>query len=67
LFVISSLIEKKDNPSSLTLGLGNPSNNENCHPEGRLVLERLRLLDRQLAAEVSRKTSELICLRLAVA
>jgi hypothetical protein len=49
------------------MGLGNPSNNENCNPKGCLVLEPLRLLDRQLAAEVDRKTGELIRLWLAVA
>jgi hypothetical protein len=67
LFVIFSSREKKGNPSSLTMGLGNPSNNENCDPEGRPVLESLRLLDRQLAAKVDRKTGKLIRLRLAVA
>jgi hypothetical protein len=67
LFVIFSSQEKKGNTSSLTMGLGNPSSNENCDPKGRLVLERLRLLDRQLAAEVDPKTGELIRLRLAVA
>jgi hypothetical protein len=49
------------------MGLGNPPNNENCNPEGRVVLERLRLLDRQLASEVDRKTVKLILLRLATA
>jgi hypothetical protein len=33
----------------------------------RVVLNRLRLFDRQLAAEVDRKTGKLIRLRLAVA
>jgi hypothetical protein len=49
------------------MGLGNPFNNENCNPEGQVVLERLRRLNRQLAAEVNRKTGKLICLRLATA
>jgi hypothetical protein len=42
-------------------------NDENHDPELELELERLRSLDRELAAEVDRKTSELIRLRLAVA
>jgi hypothetical protein len=42
-------------------------NDENHNPELELELERLRSLDRELAAEVDRKTSELIRLRLAVA
>jgi hypothetical protein len=41
--------------------------NENHDPGLELELERLRSLDRELAAEVERKTAELICLRLAVA
>jgi hypothetical protein len=40
---------------------------ENHDPELKLELERLRSLDCELAAEVDRKTSELIRLRLAVA
>jgi hypothetical protein len=40
---------------------------ENHDPELELELERLRSLDRELAAEVERKTAELIRLRLAVA
>jgi hypothetical protein len=42
-------------------------NDENHNPELELELDRLRSLDRELAAEVDRKTSELIRLRLAVA
>jgi hypothetical protein len=42
-------------------------NDENFDPELELELERLRRLDRELAAEVDKKTSELIRLRLAVA
>jgi hypothetical protein len=42
-------------------------NDENHDPELKLELERLRSLDRELAAEVDRKTSELIRLRSAVA
>jgi hypothetical protein len=49
------------------MGLGNPFNNENCNPKGRVVLKRLRHLDCQLAAVVDRKTGKLICLRLATA
>jgi hypothetical protein len=63
----SSLREKEENPLNLIMGLGNPPNNENCIPEGQVVLKRLRPLDRQLAAEVYRKTGELILLRLATA
>jgi hypothetical protein len=40
---------------------------ENWDPEGRLVLDHLRLLDRQLVANTDRKTGELIRLRLAMA
>jgi hypothetical protein len=40
---------------------------ENHDPELELELEQLRSLDRELAAEVERKTAELIRLRLAVA
>jgi hypothetical protein len=42
-------------------------NDKNHDPELKLELERLPSLDRGLAAEVDRKTSELIRLRLAVA
>jgi hypothetical protein len=42
-------------------------NDENHDPELELELERLRSLYRDLAAEVDRKTSELIRLRLIVA
>jgi hypothetical protein len=42
-------------------------NDENCDPELEVELERLRSLDCELAAEVDRKTSELIRLRSAVA
>jgi hypothetical protein len=42
-------------------------NDETNDPELELELERLRSFDRKLAAEVDRKTSELIRLRLAVA
>jgi hypothetical protein len=49
------------------MGLGNPPNNENCDPEGRVVPKRLRHLDCQLAAEVDRNTSKLILLRLSTA
>jgi hypothetical protein len=62
LIVILSPREKKENPLNPTMGLGNPFNNENCDPN---VLERLRRLYRQLAAEVDQKTGELIYLRLA--
>jgi hypothetical protein len=42
--------------------------NENHDPDGGVAeLERLRRLDRELAAEVNRKTEELIRLCLAVA
>jgi hypothetical protein len=42
--------------------------NENYNPDGgAAMLERLRRLDRELAAEVNKNTEELICLRLAVA
>jgi hypothetical protein len=41
--------------------------NENHDSELQLELERLRRLDRELAAEVNRKTGELIRLCLAVA
>jgi hypothetical protein len=40
---------------------------ENWDPEGRLVLDHLRLLDRQLVANTDRKTGKLIRLRLAMA
>jgi hypothetical protein len=49
------------------MGLGNPFNNENCNPEGQVILEHLRVLDHQLDAKVDRKTGELIHLRLATA
>jgi hypothetical protein len=42
------------------MGFGNPFNNENWDPEGRVVLQPLRRLDRQLAAKVDRKTGELM-------
>jgi hypothetical protein len=42
-------------------------NDENHDPGLELELKRLRSLDHELAAEVDRKTAELICLRLAVA
>jgi hypothetical protein len=60
----SSPREKEENPSNLIMGLSNSPNNENCDPEGWVVLERLSHLDHQLAAEVDRKTGELILLRL---
>jgi hypothetical protein len=41
--------------------------NENHDPQLELELERLHRLDHELAAEVDRKTGELIRLRLAVA
>jgi hypothetical protein len=63
----SSPREKEENPSNLIMGLGNPPNNENCDPKGRVLLEHLRCLNRQLAAEVNRKTGELIILRLTTA
>jgi hypothetical protein len=42
------------------MALGKSSNDKNCDPERQAVLERLRRLDRQLAAEVDWKTAELI-------
>jgi hypothetical protein len=42
-------------------------NDENHDPVLELELKRLRSLDRELAAEVDRKTAELIRLRLALA
>jgi hypothetical protein len=44
-----------------------PENDENFDPKLELELVELRRIDRELAAEVDRKTSELIRLRLAVA
>jgi hypothetical protein len=41
--------------------------NKNHDPGLEVELERLRRLDRELAAEVDRKTAELVRLRLAVA
>jgi hypothetical protein len=67
MFVILSSREKKNNPSILTMGLSNPFNNENCNPEGRVVLERLSRIDHQFATKVNRKTGKLIRLRLATA
>jgi hypothetical protein len=58
---------RKNNLTILTMGLSNPINNEKCDPKGRVILERLRWLDRQLAAKVDRKTGKLIRLRLATA
>jgi hypothetical protein len=42
-------------------------NDENFDPKLELELVELRRIDRELAAEVDRKTSDLIRLRLAVA
>jgi hypothetical protein len=44
-----------------------PKNDENFDPKLKIKLVELRRIDRELAAEVDRKTSELIRLRLAVA
>jgi hypothetical protein len=63
----SSPREKEENPSNPIINLGNPFNNDNCDPDGRVVLKRLRRLDPQLAAEVHRKTGKLIRLRLVTA
>jgi hypothetical protein len=44
-----------------------PKNDENFDPKLEIKLVELRRIDRELVAEVDRKTSELIRLRLAVA
>jgi hypothetical protein len=44
-----------------------PKNDENFYPKLEIKLVELRRIDRELVAEVDRKTSELIRLRLAVA
>jgi hypothetical protein len=49
------------------MALGKLPHGENSDPEGQAVLERLRRLDRLLAAEVNLKTAKLIRLRASLA
>jgi hypothetical protein len=49
------------------MALGKSSPDKNCDPKGQVVLERLRWLNRQLAAKVDWKTTKLIRLREATA